>query len=386
MKKYTDEELINILKGYYQNIGFPTQRKFNNKNNLPSYVTYFNRFGSFRNAILIAEIKIPEERRRFFNRDELSSEEMLRLLKYYTEKKLKTDIFLLTNEDIDENPNIPSSSTYLTRFGGIIEAYKLIGYDYYRFNNNQMKKNMIKKLKELATILKRTPNSRDINKYSQNGFGYCMGAYEFHFGSLYEAQIACGLEPTIVGRNKAREELLDDLKILYKKFNRIPTHQDINMEEGMASASKYAHEFGSLLNALKTIGIDEKELNTRGYFTENGVVCYSIYEHKFASMLESENITFKTEPLYKDYIENFGERYRFDFEVTYNNKKYLVEIFGITTNEDYDKRRKEKIKICKNNNIPLISLYPNIFWSTTQEELFFYFKEKMRKIDEVFYS
>ena len=35
-KKYNNEELLEILKDYNDNVGFPTQRKFNSKNNLPS--------------------------------------------------------------------------------------------------------------------------------------------------------------------------------------------------------------------------------------------------------------------------------------------------------------------------------------------------------------
>jgi len=61
-KKYrTDEELLVILKDYSINIGFPTIRQFNTSNNLPSYTLYYDRFGSFKNAILLSDIEIPPE-------------------------------------------------------------------------------------------------------------------------------------------------------------------------------------------------------------------------------------------------------------------------------------------------------------------------------------
>jgi hypothetical protein len=69
---YTDEELLSILKQYSIEQEFPTQRKFKKSCGLPCSVTYFNRFGSFKNAILMAGIEIPEDRLRFFNRSEYS--------------------------------------------------------------------------------------------------------------------------------------------------------------------------------------------------------------------------------------------------------------------------------------------------------------------------
>lgn len=384
--KYSDEELLNIIKDYYTNVGFPTQREFNSKNGLPCYVTYYNRFGSFKNAVLMAGIPIPPERERYFNRDKLTDEEMLYLLKYYTEKKLKNNLYLLTNEDIDGIPNMPSSSTYMTRFGGVVEAYKLIGYDYYEFNNSRLEDDMIVKLKELAAKLGRTPSSRDITKYSKMGECYATETYCMHFGTLYNAQIICGLAPTRVGNNKTREELIYDLKQLYKKNNRLPTHQDIDNEEGVASASKYADEFGSLVEALRLAGVSDDEINSRAYITDGGVVCYSVYEHKFASMLEDKKIEFKKEPLYREYIKDFDKKYRFDFEIIYKNKKYLIEIFGITTIEEYHERTREKIELCRSNGVPLISLYPDIFWTTTQDGLFLHLQEKIEEVDRIYYT
>ena len=53
---YSDDNLINILKDYYNNFGYPTQRKFRTSNGLPSYGTYVLRFGTFQNAIHLADI------------------------------------------------------------------------------------------------------------------------------------------------------------------------------------------------------------------------------------------------------------------------------------------------------------------------------------------
>lgn len=368
--QYTDEQLINILRDYYKNIGFPTQRKFNSKNKLPSYTLYFKRFGSFKNAILISGIEIPEERKRWFDRKSLSDEEMLKLLKYYTDEKLKNNIYLLTNEDIDKNSNMPHTSTYNTRFGGVINAYKLIGIDYEDFNNKALEKDMIEKYKNLANILGYTPDSRDLDKYSRLNMCYSMNAYENHFGSLYNLQYKIGVVPTRIGRNKTKEDLLSDLLKLYRELGRIPTQRDVDDCDWMASSSIYKKYFNSYENALKICGFTNREINSKIITTKKGTKCYSLYEYKLALILEKYYPDFKKEIYYKDIINNFSKDYRFDFSIIHNDVNYYIEIFGIEGNENYYLKMEDKIKICNENNINLITFYPNELWSTTQNDLY----------------
>jgi predicted adenine nucleotide alpha hydrolase (AANH) superfamily ATPase len=53
-----------------------------------------------------------------------------------------------------------------------------------------------------------------------------------------------------------------------------------------------------------------------------------------------------------------------------NGKKYYIEIFGIIGNEKYEIRKNEKIQLCKDNNIPLITFDFNDFWSNTNEQIY----------------
>lgn len=368
-KNLTDEELLQILKDYYRNIGFPTQRKFTSKNGLPSYTTYWNRFGSFKNAILLSGIEIPKNRLQYFDREKLSNEEMLKLLEYYTSKKLETDIYLLTNDEIDNNPNMPHSCTYQSRFGGIIEAYKLIGYNYSEFNNDALEKDMIIKFKELAKKLGRTPNSRELDKCSQQGFGYSMGAYEFHFGSLYNAQIIAGLSPTVIGRNISRKEMIKDLQVLYDEIGRLPTQRDINANKDMASLKKYSNEFGSFTEALKVAGFKNVR-NNKVIISPNGNMCFSSYEYDFCCMLENYNFDFKKDEYYKKYIKNLNRYYQFDFTIFYKGEVFFIEIFGLIDRDDYRKRANTKINLCKSNNLKLIDLYADDFKNKNKVDLY----------------
>ena len=125
----TDEELLQILRDYNDNVGFPTQRKFLARNGLPSSVTYFNRFGSFSKAIELAGIEIPEGREKDFGRVKLSDDELLSDLKKFIEEILEVQLFLPTSEQIWECPYIQSNTTYFDRFGTLENAFKLIGYN-----------------------------------------------------------------------------------------------------------------------------------------------------------------------------------------------------------------------------------------------------------------
>ena len=66
------------------------------------------------------------------------------------------------------------------------------------------------------------------------------------------------------------------------------------------------------------------------------------------------------------------KKYKFDFTVKINNKKYFIEIFGITGNKKYNNKTSEKIKLCKDNNLPLIEMYPEDFRDKNIKDLYDY--------------
>jgi hypothetical protein len=374
----TDDELLHIMRIYYDTIGFPTQRKFNSKNNLPAYGTYWERFGSFKNAILMSGIKIPKERERFFDRESLTNEEMLRLLDYFTKEKLKNNIYLLTNDEIDNIENMPSCSVYVSRFGGVVNAYKLIDIDYHMFNKNALEEDMKLKYTELKNKLGRVPNSRDLDRASQSGECYAMNTYENHFGKLVNIQNIMGDIPTILGKNLDEDEAIERLKDLGIRLGRTPIRQDICDCDWLPSDSFYYRKFGSYSEALKLAGF---EPNTKIYITNKGNKALSYLEYKFLNMIEKFNLKFRKEVYYRKIIEGFKRNFRFDFILELNNKIYFIEIFGIENNDFYNNRKEEKIKICKDKNIPLIDLYKQDIICKSETELFNLLQENINNLN-----
>jgi hypothetical protein len=131
MIKYTNSQLLDCIKNYYSINHKINQRAFTNKNGLPSYKLYYQRFGSFKSALQICGIPIEAK---VFNRRSFTNEELLILLKDQTNIFVKQHNRLMFNNDIDLSSDMPSCSIYYQHFGGIVEAYRLLGIDFYQKN------------------------------------------------------------------------------------------------------------------------------------------------------------------------------------------------------------------------------------------------------------
>lgn len=354
---YNKDQLLSYLLEYYRKYSkVPTSRMMSGAG-YPSIKAYIKHFGSFKNALIESGLyELREDKHQFA--EEYTDEELLEHLKKYMEGKERIPTYEVMKKDLR-----PSISTYDRRFNGAYNAFKLIGYDVEQQRLDDLVKlenDMIDKYKRLKDILGRVPSSRDIERYSREfQYGYSMSTYEFHFGSLYELQRLCGFTPTVVGRNKSKEDMLDDLVRLSDKLGKTPSKLDLKYFDDVASENKYAYIFGSWNEAILEAGLKP---NNDVYYSNNGETCLSYYELLFTNMLEEYNIEFKKEEHYRGYIAT-DKRYRFDYVIEIDNHKYFVEIFGITCSERYDKRTEEKIRLCRENDLNLIEIYPDDFTS-----------------------
>lgn len=363
--QYTKEEIIELAKNWFNEHGRLVQRDLLHRNGLPSSTQVKKHFGSLQNLLKEAGIKSTTNPS-LFKRECLSDEEMLENYRKFVKKHLETHMYLPTNNDLDNCKDIQSTSVYINRFGSFDNINKLIGCDGY--NNKILEQDMIFKYKRACDDYGHVLNSREITKISRetNEYIYSTEAYLNHFGSLHNLQELCGFEKTIPGRGATREELIEKLQWLGKILGRKPVQTDLKLYAGVPSGNAYINEFGSFKVALNEAGFEKQRILK----TKNGVRCNSTYELKLAQVLESYDISFKNEIYYKDVIPNFNRKYRFDFVVNLNNKNYYIELFGIEGNELYEKRKQDKIRICKENNIPLIQLYQSDIYSKTNKEIY----------------
>lgn len=377
-EKYTKQELIDYLNDYNNKIGYPKTREFDKNSNYPCSSTYRKVFGSFPNAIIEAGIEIPKSKKWLYERKQYTEKELLNHLNIETKNKLKHSLFLLTTEDIDEIKSMPSLSSYYSKFKSLQEAYLKLGINYNEFNESNLKKDMKEKYLEIKNTIERVPNSRDLDKFSKsNNKYYSSSTYISHFNSIHDMQVAMGDTPTNYSKEFTDNEMLEGLVKLKDELGIVPTQKDVRLCNYCGSETDYIRRFSSFVEAIKKAGMIPRS-KKKPLITPKGNKAYSGYEYKFMLVLEQYNIEFKKEDLYKDYINNFDKGYRFDFIIKQNNNTYFIEIFGITGNENYDNKTKEKIQLCKDNNLKLIEFYPNDIGQNSFYEIYILLQEKIK--------
>jgi len=114
MNKYTKEQLLHYLKKMGSKLNrSPTTKEMDDEKKYPSSSTYYNRFGSWNNALKKADLKIITKRE-------------------YTKKGLKEDLQLLAKElgrtpkakDLKNKDWVASYSTYRKHFGSWKKSLK----------------------------------------------------------------------------------------------------------------------------------------------------------------------------------------------------------------------------------------------------------------------
>ena len=391
LKKFTNEQLIEILRNYIKEKGIPKSKDFVAKNGYPANELYRKRFGSWYESLLLAGAEIPEDRLRFYQNDRLTNDQLLNDLKYITEIHLKDNMLLLSSTDFIKYNTIQSYSAYERRFGSIENTYKLIGYNYNEYNNKRLEEDMLLKLKEINEILGRTPNTYDLNNFSQTKEGYySASAYDHHFGNISNSLILVGLSPTqnSITRNMNENELIQCLKDFYMKYNRYPSQPDTNEEKGMPGYTTYVKKFGSWDTALKKAFGNKFKIRrvAKKMTTKNGVECKSMLEYLFATMLEEHNIIYKLDKIYyRDYIPSYNGGYRFDFLIEINNKLIFIEIFGFMGKQfksqvKYKKDKDTKIRLCKDNDLILLDFYPHDIYRKSIDKIYELFTNKLKDV------
>lgn len=234
---------------------------------------------------------------------------------------------------------------------------------------------MINEYKEIAIKLGKTPTIYEYDKYCKIRKAATVSRI---FGGFLEFQKICELDINSHGKPQFdKYDLLEDLNKLYIDLGRKPTQQDIIDCQYLPSMHTIAHYFGSLTNALRELGLSEDEISNNTRVTPNGTVCLSRYEYLLARMLEVNNISFEKEVPYRKYIPNLKEWWKCDFEIIYQNENYFVEIFGITQNQNYDIKTKNKQLVCKKHNIKLLSIFPEDIMYKNYDQLYQMMKSKI---------
>lgn len=179
--KYSDEELISYLQEFfYMNGKIPTVRDLKLEENYPSPDTYNLRFGSFKNALIEADLYTYVKNKKDFDRIKYNKSEIIESINKFI---LDNNNFP-SRSDFDNNENLPSNSTFF-RFFKTIEGAKIeCRYDI-SVEKEREKEDMITALKELykrdGYVTSRTIDKCDFtrsSKYYSKIFGTLMNAFK----------------------------------------------------------------------------------------------------------------------------------------------------------------------------------------------------------------
>jgi hypothetical protein len=152
------------------------------------------------------------------------------------------------------------------------------------------------------------------------------------------------------------EFLLGELNKFSLSLGRCPTTKEVQENLDFPSIDTFYDRFGSFSNACELIGLTP---NIGSYgtlcYSKNGDKCYSIQEQIITDYLIDNSINYIKEYPYSDIILNINCDIVMDW---YINNCIVVEFFGMQKFEKYELKTKFKQKLCKENNIRLISLFP----------------------------
>jgi len=131
--------LLDILEGFFKdNNTIPTIADFSNNSRYPSFKTYYNRFGSWNNALgMVFDVNKGKKER-------YSREHLLSSLKQFYHNYGKIPVA----RDFVNNPEYPGLNTFQSRFGSFQKALKLVGLDV----DSMIKKGIIETCQQKARL------------------------------------------------------------------------------------------------------------------------------------------------------------------------------------------------------------------------------------------
>jgi DNA invertase Pin-like site-specific DNA recombinase len=263
----SDEEMILRLACLYREHGSLSRRIIDTSEDMPSCWSYRVRFGSVARAYELVGFKKnanqygPGIRDRLIHKDPrgLRDEEMIDAL-----GRLLREKGYLSTRVINECKDVPSSHAYQTHFGGLPQAYALVGYTRpYRTRPSLSNEEMLR-------VLGRLGEARgDLSRRIINSAGDLPSAatYADRFGGLLRAYRLIGFKPHrfklfTTARGMTNEAMLQRLAQLLKDRGYL-NQKLINGTEGMPSRSTYYNRFGSLRRAYELIGYTPEDRRSR---------------------------------------------------------------------------------------------------------------------------
>jgi len=236
---YSKNELLKYLIDFSnKNKKTPTIEDFNNNSNFPAAITYFDRFGSWNNALKLAGLEINV-------RKDYTKQELLEFLRNLRKELRRTPMM----KDLTSRKNLPEATVFKDRFGSWNRALEAAGLEVIHYFRKWKKEEVIKWLNKKYIELGKTPGIRDFDADpkapAKNTVRKLFGNWT---NALREAKVP-------VKRFWSEKELIEVLQKLYLKLNRTPTREELKRDISCPSLNPFVKKFGSYTAACLRAGL-----------------------------------------------------------------------------------------------------------------------------------
>jgi DNA invertase Pin-like site-specific DNA recombinase len=174
----------------------------------------------------------------------------------------------LTQEIVDQSPEIPCGCTYRKRFGTLLRAYEMVGYADKckrpaRTSPAATRALTDRELLQALRRLKARQGRLSLQLIEESAEVPCATTIRRRFGTLAEAYRLVGFSPStrttrsprMARQRRSNAELLNALRDLYRKHGYL-SGALIAEARTMSSPNAYVRRFGSLSRAYQLIGFD----------------------------------------------------------------------------------------------------------------------------------
>lgn len=232
--QYSDEDLLTEIKQLSDKLGHPPTLQEMRDEGAYAAMTYYNRFGSWRNALEAAGFQAREPEQK------IQTKELLAELNRLADKKDGNDP--PTAAAMNEEGKY-WASTYRRRFGSWKEALEAAGFD--PPQSTVTDADLIAELRRLADEINDVPTYDEMESNGRHG----AATYARRFSSWNAALEAAGFTPHM-DSDLSKQELLDELHQLADDLNDRPSAREMD-EYGKYASATYQRHFGSWSNAIK---------------------------------------------------------------------------------------------------------------------------------------
>lgn len=124
---YSNDELISYLHEYYYHFNkVPSQRDLSKTDGFPTHLSYYGRFGSFKNALIEADLYHLIDNEKMFERKEYTKEEVMNRFKEFV------DTYGRFPNHIEQKQtskfNLPTSNVIINLYGSIETIKEELGF------------------------------------------------------------------------------------------------------------------------------------------------------------------------------------------------------------------------------------------------------------------